>query len=559
MADIEKIMVMSVVYINLLINNTKWRDDMKMKKTGTLLMAVALTVSMLTGCGNAGTGSTSAGSEDTVEPSDGSQTGGAAEAGDIELWSSNTGFLPVEKDSETYNFYKELTGVGIVQPYVEWNSGDNYQQQLNLKISAGEMPDIFLPVNGMETDLIKNGALMDLTDILPEKAPHLWETVPEEVWNIVKSYDPSGEGKIYGVPNVRSFLLYSGLIRQDWLDNLGLNMPTTQEEFVEVLRAFKNNDPNGNGSADEIPTGGRQDAKWMDQLYAMYGIAMQEGSPDWDIYDGELTYSAVTQNMKDALAFIRDLYAEGLLDPETLLNDKAGWEGKVTSDKVGVCFHWGETATAFAESMEVATGTKAQWVSLPAISAPGYEAYYTSKQMIGLELVVRATDDEEKIDAVMKVLDAFGNQELWKDFYYGVEGMHHDVVDGKKELRADDKATQQNKILRPYESLSTMDFKIDLFEDMKTPDREWAIDQSIQILKDVQQYKKVIAGDGMPGNVYSGYPDIQNKTLYIEYASKIITGEYDIDKFDEFVEKWYATGGEEVTQAARQWYEATQK
>ena len=98
---------------------------------------------------------------------------------DIEMWTTNTGYLPVEKDSVTYNFYKDLLGVGITQPYVEWNGGQTYYEQLNLRIAAGEMPDVVQLVNGIETDLILEGAVMDLTDLLPEYAPHLWETVPE--------------------------------------------------------------------------------------------------------------------------------------------------------------------------------------------------------------------------------------------------------------------------------------------------------------------------------------------------------------------------------------------
>lgn len=478
----------------------------------------------------------------------------SAETVDLEVWSCNNGFLPVEKDGPTYNFYKELTGVGIIEPYVEWNGGETYRQQLNLKIAAGEMPDLFLPQGGMELDLMKNDALLDLTELLPEKAPHLWASIPENVWEIIKTYDPTGQGRILGVPNVRAVNVYSPFIRQDWLDNLGLEMPTTQEEFVEVLRAFKNDDPNGNGVADELPTGGRQDVKWMDQIFEMYGIAMQEGSPDWDIYDGELTYSAVTPNMKDALAFARDLYAEGLLDPETLLNDKAAWEGKINSDKVGVCFHWAQSASAFAETMYAGTGVKPNWAPLPVISADGYEGFITVKQCIGFEWVVKNTDDEAKIDAVMKVLDAYGNQDLWEDFYYGIEGMHHDVVDGKKVKRAEDTASQELQIIAPYNCIYTIDFQEGLWNASKTEERAWAIDQAIAALDGAQQYGKVIAGDGMPSAVYDGYADIQNKTLYIEYASKIITGDYDIDKFDEFVEKWYATGGEQVTEAARAWY-----
>lgn len=535
------------------------------KRFLALMLAGVLALGALTGCSSpknetekkqeeAGTTAESGEEKQAV-----SENTGNEEAVDIEVWTGNIGYLDVGKDTEVYNFLKELTGVGITQPYVEWNGGETYQQQLNLKIASGEMPDMFLPVNGMEIELAKSGALLDLTELLPEMAPKLWNTVPEEVWDVMKSYDPNGEGRIYFIPNVRNYTLMGGMIRQDWLDALDLEMPTTQEEFVQVLEAFKTQDPNGNGIADEIPTGGREEAKWMDYLYAMYGIAMWEGKPDWDIYEGELTYSAVTQNMKDALEFISDLYARGLLDEETLLNDKAGWEGKIASDRVGVFYHWANYAYYYAEMVESSTGTKAEWALLPAIDAPGYTSYYTNKAVSGAEFVVANTDDEATIEAVMKVLNAYGDEDLLMDFYMGAEGMHHEVVDGERVRLADDKSTMQALIFEPYNTLSTLDFQIELLESVKTEDRAWAIDQGIRNIEELQQYGKTIAGDGMPASIYEGYADILNRTLYIEYASKIIIGEYSIDKFDEFVEKWYAAGGEEVTQAARAWYARVQE
>lgn len=291
------------------------RKSMKnkfVKRLFSVMAVTAMTVSLLAGCGS-------------PEKSEDKAASGeeAASDDDIEIWMANTGYLPVEAGSELYNMYKEMLGVGIVQPYVEWNGGETYLEQLNLRIAAGDMPDVFAPWNGIEAELIESGALLDLTDLLPEKAPHLWECIPEEMWDAVKANDPTGENRIYVIPQVLSYGRNGAMIRKDWLDNLDLEIPATQEEFVEVLRAFKNDDPNGNGAADEIPTGGRAEARWMGQLFGQYGIAMWEGYPQWDIYDGELTYSAVTQNMKDCLQWISELYAEGLLDPETLLNDKA--------------------------------------------------------------------------------------------------------------------------------------------------------------------------------------------------------------------------------------------
>ncbi|MGN6711202.1 ABC transporter substrate-binding protein [Anaerocolumna jejuensis] len=529
---------------------------MKLKKVLAILLMGVMVVSMLGGCNkstdnNVNTsvqdeGKKDADTKSTVEDSN--------SVVDLEMWNVNGGFLPVEKGGVTYNFYKDLLGVGIVQPYVEWNGGTTYQQQLNLKIAAGEMPDIFLPVNGMESSLIESGALLDLTDLLPEKAPHLWKLIPQEVWDVMRTYDPSGKGRIYTIPNVRDYTLMSGLIRQDWLDKLGLSMPTTQDEFVKVLEAFKTQDPNGNGVADEIPTGGRQEAKWMDQLFGMYGLAMWEGAPQWDIYDGKLTYAAVTPNMKDALAFISDLYKKGLMDPETLLNDGSAWQGKIFANQVGVAYHWSESAYQWAEATKAATGVEPDWAVLPAISAPGYQAFYTTKKVNGVSYVVKATDDEAKIDAVMKVLDAYGNVDLWDKLWTGVEGMHAKMVDGNLTKLPEDKATQENQIVVPSNDIALADYKIKLFQKMSTPDRKWAFDQAIRNIKDNQQYGKEIAGDGIPSNIYDGYPDIMNRTLYIEYASKIIVGEYSIDKFDEFVDKWNASGGETVTKAAREWY-----
>lgn len=528
------------------------------KRLLSVMAASAMVLSMLSGCGSSEKkdGQTASGGEEAV--SDGkeamSDSKEVASDEDIEVWGTNTGYLPVEAGSELYNLYKEMMGVGIVQPYVEWNGGETYLEQLNLRIAAGDMPDVFSPWNGIESELIESGALLDLTDLLQEKAPHLWESIPEEMWDAVKANDPTGENRIYVIPQVLNYGRNGGMIRQDWLDSLGLKMPTTQEEFVEVLRAFKNDDPNGNGVADEIATGGRAEVRWMGQMFGQYGIAMWEGYPQWDIYDGELTYSAVTQNMKDCLEWMSELYAEGLLDPETLLNDKSAWDGKINSGVVGVWEHLPQECYNYAENIYSGTGVKPQIAILPAISAPGYEGYYTHRQMNGGGFVVANTEDEEKIDKIMKVLDAYGNQDMWMEFYNGVEGMHSEVIDGKAVRLPDDPSTQQNLVLAPYNSIATIDFQVNVLSTQLTDDREWAVSQAVENVQKNQEYVKSFAGDGMPDSIYSDYPDIGNRTLYVEYATKIIAGEYPIDKFDEFVEKWYASGGKEVTELAREWY-----
>ena len=477
---------------------------------------------------------------------------------DLSVWGTNNGFLPVEKGSPLYEKYLEITGVGVTQPYVEWNGGTTYNEQLNLMIAAGEMPDMFNP-NGMETTLIKSGALLDLTPYLEKYAPNLYNLIGEEVWGSVRANDPTGEGKIWYIPSV-IYGRNAPMIRKDWLDKLGLAMPKTQAELVDVLKAFYEKDPNGNGIADELPSGGRAEARWMGQFFAMFGVAMWEGYPQWDLYDGELTYSAVTQNMKDALQFIAQLYQDGLLDPETLLNNKSQWDGKINAGNVGIWEHIPQECYNYAEAIYESTGVQPDIAVLPVIDADGYEGkgFYTGRKLSGIEFVVAKTDDEKKIMAVMQLLNAYGDTSKWMDFYNGVEGMHSVTKDGVTSRLPDDKTTQQNLILTPYNTISTPEFQLELLTSQLGTDREWAISQAIRNVKELAQYTHLPAGDGIPNSIYGEYADIQNRTLYVEYATKIITGEYSIDKFDEFVDKWYANGGQAVTENARAWYAAKQ-
>lgn len=537
------------------------------------MMALVLVIGLFAGCSkediktetktdagttqNAETSAQEDGTDSSTTTQDGEQV---KEYGDIELWTTNIGYLPIEKDSKLYQLYKEVTGVGVIEPYVEWDGGTNYLNQLNMRIAAGEMPDVFTPFGGNEIDLAKNGAIVDLTELLPEYAPHVWNNIPQDVWDFVKASDPTGEGKIYWIPQVVTYARTAGMIRQDWLDKLGLEVPKTQEEFVEVLRAFKTEDPNGNGQADELPSGGRAEARWMDHLFLMYGVALDEGFPDWDIYNGELTYSAVTQNMRDALEFCAMLYKEGLIDTESLLNDKTTWDSKIYADKVGVYYHWSEHVRLYLENALANANVKQQWTVLPAIEVPGYEgqSFYPQKTYKSAQWVLANNGDEEKLMASLQLLNELYNPDNLETLYYGAEGMHYNVVDGQKVLLPNDQAIQENK-LEPWTANASAESTIQVLELGMNAENEWSYSQAIQNVKDTQAYAKNVAGTGIPSSIYGEYEDIRNRTLYKEYASMIIIGEYPIEKFDEFVELWYEQGGEEVTANARAWYDSLEK
>ena len=127
--------------------------------------------------------------------------------------------------------------------------------------------------------------------------------------------------------------------------------------------------------------------------------------------------------------------------------------------------------------------------------------------------------------------------------------------DGEKEYLPEDKANQERLALSVYDTVANEEIVVGMLEGIRSDENAWAVDNSIRNVHEIQQYGRIIAGNNIPTTIYEGYEDIGARTLYVEYASKIISGEWPIEKFDEFVEKWYANGGEEVTERARAWHD----
>lgn len=527
------------------------------KRSMVVWLIVALSVSIVA-CSTANTSNTGNEAENEQEPP--KQTADQPEEPSyIEIWGNTLGGLPLTEDSQLSKMYAEETGVGVIAPALPWDGGTSYLQRLTTKIASGELPDMFLPWGGNELELIQQGVIADLTDYLPEYAPSVWNKIPDNVWDVVRTADPEGKGRIFYVPFVQLFNDYGAFIRQDWLDNVGMDVPGTQEELVEVLRAFRDQDANGNGDpSDELPISGREQGRWMDYLFSIYGVAMWEGFPMWDIYDGELTYSAVTPNMKDAIIFARSLYEEKLLDNETFLNKAADWMAKITSDKVGVWYHLNNGAsTRILAINEV--NPDVNLVALPIVEVDGYEGFITQPGLNRPQWMIADKSEETTINA-LKLIEFVSNPgDNLNAIIGGVEGMHYEVQDGKAVVSPVDYEKQELKILwNIAQTVEEVEKSNQITMNGAPTEQHFAYEQRDLIMQENQKDAKLIAGDGMPANVYDNYPDIKAHTLYQEYMTKIIIGEWPIEKFDEFVEKWYDLGGTEVTDRARAWYEQVQ-
>lgn len=180
----------------------------------------------------------------------------------------------------------------------------------NMLIASGNTYDIISWPSDAAFDLVKlknDGYLAEIDEYL-SLAPKACAQVEPEMWSAVKL-----EGKTISLPMpCKSGNMGIG-IRTDWLNTVGKKMPTTLEEFKDILVAFRDGDPDGNGKQDTIPLSG---AVAMPETTRMFR-AMFDINAEYDIdADGKVFYSLATDKGRDMLKFMNELYSEKLLDNE---------------------------------------------------------------------------------------------------------------------------------------------------------------------------------------------------------------------------------------------------
>ena len=235
---------------------------------------------------------------------------------------------------------EEETGVKIEWEYIPATAWD---EQKSLILASGDLPDIFFGAKAMKTsDIMANVEyFLPLQDLIAEYGQNIqamWEAVPNT--KIANTYP---DGNIYSIGHTmvsRPATEAAIYINKVWLDNLGLAMPTTVDELTEVLRAFRDQDANGNGDPnDEIPMIGRS----LTSKYgpaAMRGYFQADNCIEYDLAvgeDGKITYLPVTENYKAWVQWVHTLISEGLLNSDVVTIDSTRYKALQANDEVALC------------------------------------------------------------------------------------------------------------------------------------------------------------------------------------------------------------------------------
>ena len=319
------------------------------KKAVALVLAAAMCVTSLAGCGSSTASTTENASGEVSEAV-------VDESGKVDGVMYKVG-LPLV-DEGTYGFsifcddskekpeyymldeFKKQTNVDVemrIFPY------ETATERLNLDLNSGDYADVVggwtLSDSMILTYGVNQGVFIPREDYFADYCPRITEILDLPG---VREEMTAPDGHIYAIPYVcdDTKVGYSPYINGRWLKNVGMDIPTTTEEFEAVLKAFKEQDANGNGDPnDEITFSADPNNKHIESMTGWFGLPM--GKSGIGILDDEVVFAGASSTYREFLSWFNSLYEQGLIDLEIFTQDSSTWEGKGNRDLYGVSIAYG--------------------------------------------------------------------------------------------------------------------------------------------------------------------------------------------------------------------------
>lgn len=335
----------------------------RLKRWISLCLAVTMLAGLLAGCGKSNNNST-AGSNGETKAAD-STTGDATANNDNNSDRPTFKIVTVRwTDTWPIDFLESGVMKELEDKYnvnIEWQVYyyADWAEQKSLLLASGDLPDAFLgSVTLSASDVAQNKSyFIELTDLIDENMPNLkaaFEAAPE-----LKAIATDRDGKIYSLPKklpmrpeVCGNIAY---INKKWLDNLGLEVPTTYKDLEEVLYKFVTEDADGDGdstnqygitnSASNMLLSGD-----LRNILSPFGTMVSRNDNYMGLNsEGEPVFMPAEENYKAAVEWMREMYEKGIVDPEYFTQESSMAMAKKQGEsgsKVGMVFGWTADADA---------------------------------------------------------------------------------------------------------------------------------------------------------------------------------------------------------------------
>ncbi|OXM85571.1 extracellular solute-binding protein [Paenibacillus rigui] len=418
---------------------------------------------------------------------------------------------------------------------IQWVSNNIYKDKLNLTLASGQIPDLTFisdPFSSSFRSLVTQGVFWDISPYIKDY-PNLQKGIPSIAWELTKLDD----GKNYGIPRARdendeSFFI----VRKDWLDKLGLKPPTTTDELYQVMKAFVEKDPDGNGKNDTVALAASitpDDASNWGGIGPVLGTiesAFTGVNGKWKLDGDKLVYTALLPEVRNALEYNARAYKEKLL-PEDLLSLKTtqirdlfkGNKAGIVVDKTGT------GNRVYTTDLRKLVPDFKDTQFFPLTSLNGYTPKGTGFNGI---LAIPKSVPEAKMKRILQLVDQWTSPEVSGIQRFGFEGVHYKLENGLKIVNPDklnaDNASDFNQIVNSIDP--SLD-QIPATEDLKAADEQ---KKKVQAERSKISKADISVGLNSP-TAQKISPQLDKKIQ--DLKSKIIIGREPITAWDDFVAK----------------------
>jgi ABC-type sugar transport system, periplasmic component len=301
---------------------------------------------------------------------------------------------------------------------------DQWINKLNLIMSSGEEMDIIMidPSNPWE-EWAREGLVYCVDDFVKDKKafPYVYSLINSETFKGFKI-----DGKDYYIGGAHHGYDYALYLRQDWMDKLKLKAPKNEVDLYNILKAFKTQDPDGNGKDDTVGYAASCSTPGefteLAPLFTMFGGAVPEWKKKLIVDNGKVVDQYTTKNSLDAIKYINRLYREGILNTDFLTQSETA--NKYTyANKAGAAFITGPMRTVL-NLRKIASEAKLLYV--PPLSAVGHT--YISMPGPVWWLLVAVPKTCKNPQKAFELIEYLNSEEGRQLMIAGVKGRHYSTI-----------------------------------------------------------------------------------------------------------------------------------
>jgi len=501
------------------------------KKSMAFLIMVTLIV-VLAACGKSEDKAANTGKSDESTNAGKTETEQSAEKPELRML---VPFDTFDLNTDIVGQYlKEKTGYSVKY---EQLPAENPDEKLNMLMSLNEEYDIMKMSASQFYKLATAGALEPLDDLIAQYGKTIKDAITAQSWA-----GTTIDGKIYAIPETGegAFAGFELAVRQDWMDELGLQMPTTRDELYNVLKTIKE-------KKKVIPLVGYEGT--FTAIASTFGV-----TGGWQDINGTLVHPVENPVTKVYLEFMSKLYKEGLIDSEWPIN-ASGVKAmeKFTSGKAAMYnMGWWEApgvTDALAKNFP-----DAKIGLVPYLKGDDGKAHVGIAG--GIQSYVGIPKSATHKEDAMKYMDLKLTPEIFKGFTIGEEGVHHEVKDGKYfpiQPKFGDERSNASSFLTGVDEKNYPTY-------WQARVRKNPIIQSyFEQMQQNSQGLTVLDPLSYAPPIDAISKNLQKLAKFQDDNFLMFIAGQSMDKYDAFVAQWKADGGDEMVKGANDWYQANKK